>query len=50
MRKVVDRKLYDTEKATMVAEDGNGLGVNDFRYEFEELYITKKNRTRLKCK
>jgi hypothetical protein len=42
MRKVVDGKLYDTEKATMVAEDGNGLGPNDFKYEFEELYVTQK--------
>lgn len=37
MRKVIKGKLYDTEKATMVAEWSDGYP-SDFRYCCEELY------------
>lgn len=42
MKKIIDGKMYNTETATLVAEDGNGLGAGDFSYEYEQLYITKK--------
>lgn len=42
MRKVINGKIYDTENATLLAEDWNGLGSGDFNYFVEELYITKK--------
>ncbi len=42
MKKVIDGKLYDTEKATKIADYWNGLGADDFRYVFEELYVTAK--------
>lgn len=42
MRKVIDGKVYDTEKATMLAEYSNGRFRNDFSYVNEELYVTAK--------
>jgi len=42
MRKVIEKKVYDTDTALMIAEDWNGLGDNDFRSLNEELYKTKK--------
>ncbi len=42
MKRVVNGKLYDTEKAEEVASWGNGLGNSDFRHVEETLYRTKK--------
>lgn len=42
MRKVINGKIYDTEKATLLAEYWNGLGSGDKNYFIERLYITKK--------
>lgn len=42
MKKVIDGKLYDTEKATKIADYWNGLGADDFRFVHEELYVTVK--------
>lgn len=42
MKKVIDGKLYDTEKATMIADYWNGLDSSDVHYVSEELYVTAK--------
>jgi len=42
MKTTINRQVYDTANATLVAEDGNNLGRNDFRSWDEELYITGK--------
>ncbi|MEG0774375.1 hypothetical protein [Clostridium sp.] len=42
MRKVIERRVYDTETALIIAEYWNGLGRNDFGYFEETLYRTKK--------
>ncbi|MTI67130.1 MAG: hypothetical protein FH753_11115 [Firmicutes bacterium] len=42
MKKVINRKVYNTETAELIAEYWNGLGVSDFRYLSEDLYRTKK--------
>lgn len=49
MRQIIDRKIYDTEKAILLAEYWNGLGENDFRKISEDLYITKKGQFFLNC-
>lgn len=40
MQKLVEGKLYDTEKAEKIAEEWNGLGNTDFRNCSEILYKT----------
>jgi hypothetical protein len=40
MKKIIDGKRYDSEKAERVAGFQNGLGASDFRYIFEDLYRT----------
>ncbi|MBB6215091.1 hypothetical protein HNQ80_001180 [Anaerosolibacter carboniphilus] len=42
MRKVINKKAYDTEKAELVAEFYNGFSRSDFRYLYEGLYKTSK--------
>ena len=42
MRKIINHKLYDTKKATLIAKWDNGYPFNDFHNCREELYITKK--------
>jgi len=42
MKKIIDKKTYNTDTAQLVAEEWNGLGCDDFRYLLEELYRTKK--------
>lgn len=42
MKKIIDRKVYNTETAELVGEYWNGLGSDDFRYCSEDLYKTKK--------
>ncbi|KAJ49379.1 hypothetical protein BD780_003494 [Clostridium tetanomorphum] len=44
MKKVINKKVYNTETAELIAKCGNGLGSSDFRYLFEELYRTKKGQ------
>lgn len=44
MKKIIDKKVYNTETAALVAEYWNGLGSSDFRYLLEELYKTKKGQ------
>jgi len=41
MRRVIDGKVYDTDKASLIAEDSFGY-VNDFKHWEERLYKTKK--------
>jgi hypothetical protein len=42
MRRIIEKKAYDTDTALMIADEWNGLGGNDFRSLTEELYRTKK--------
>ncbi len=42
MKKVIDGKLFDTEKATLIAEYWNGLDYSDFFNITEKLYVTSK--------
>lgn len=49
MKKIIDKKMYDTEKALLLAEYWNGLGGNDFRNISEHLYITNKGQFFLHC-
>lgn len=40
MRKVINKKVYDTEKAKLIAEYSNGLPQRDFKHLYESLYLT----------
>ena len=40
MKKVIGKKLYDTETATLIAEYWNVLGKGDFNYLSDDLYVT----------
>lgn len=40
-KKIIDKKRYDTETATLVAEWSNGLSYSDFNHCEEDLYRTK---------
>jgi hypothetical protein len=42
MKKIINRKVYNTETAELLGKYWNGLSTNDFHYIYEELYITKK--------
>jgi len=42
MRKIINGKLYDTNKAKLVASVGNGYYGNDFHRCVEDLYRTSK--------
>ena len=42
MKSTINRQVYDTAKATLVAEDHNNLGRNDFHALQEQLYVTAK--------
>ena len=43
MKKIIDRKIYDTETAELIGEYCTpGVGTNDFIYVYEGLYKTKK--------
>lgn len=39
---VVDRKIYDTETATLIHKYCNGCSISDFDYLAEDLYQTLK--------
>lgn len=42
MKAIINSNLYDTDKATKIAEYNNNRGYDDFRYICETLYKTKK--------
>ena len=42
MKRVIDGKRYDTERAQEIGSWWNGYGNNDFKYCAETLYITAK--------
>lgn len=44
MKKVIDRKLYDTENAELIYDWSNGLGRTDFNARESELYRTDNGR------
>lgn len=44
MKKVIDKKVYDTEKAKLVASYSNGLSIRDFKHVYEDLYQTKSGQ------
>ncbi|NLI12909.1 hypothetical protein [Pelotomaculum propionicicum] len=41
-KKVIDRKVYDTDTAELIHEYWNGYGNQDFKFLSEDLYQTKK--------
>lgn len=49
MKKIINKKMYDTDKALLLAEYWNGLDRNDFRNISEDLYITNKGQFFLHC-
>jgi len=44
MRQVINRVIYDTSKATVIAKGGNDYAQSDHKYEWETLYRTDKDR------
>ncbi len=44
MKKIIEKKVYNTETATLIAEYWNGFSNNDFRNLSEDLYITQKGQ------
>ncbi|WP_036688679.1 hypothetical protein [Paucisalibacillus globulus] len=44
MKKVINKKVYDTEESTLIAEYSNGLSNSDFSHVYEDLYVTKKGQ------
>lgn len=44
MRKVINKKVYDTKTAELVAEYYNGFSRGDFRYLYEGLYRTNRGQ------
>jgi len=42
MKKIINGKIYDTDKAVAIADYSNYLGSNDVYYESEVLYKTAK--------
>lgn len=43
MKKIIDGKKYDTEKAVKIGEFWNGCNQNDFAYVSEDLYKTPRS-------
>lgn len=41
MKAIIGGKVYNTETAVKISENGNGLSHNDFNYLSQELYKTK---------
>jgi len=41
MKKIINKKLYDTETAKIIASWSNGLGKSDFRGYEENLFLKK---------
>ena len=44
MRQVINRIIYDTSKATVIAKGGNDYAQSDHKYEWETLYRTGNGR------
>ena len=44
MRQVINRVIYDTSKATVIAKWGNDYGKSDFKHQWEALYRTGNGR------
>lgn len=44
MKKIINKKVYDTEKAKLVAKYSNGLPISNFKHVYEDLYVTKKGQ------
>lgn len=44
MKKIIDRKMYDTEKADFIADYENEYWSSDFHYYEETLYRTKNGK------
>ena len=42
MKRIIDRKIYDTDTAQEVFSFSNGLGYTDFRNFAETLYLTER--------
>ena len=42
MKSTINRKMYNTETAVLVAEDGSLVGTSDFHFWSEKLYLTAK--------
>lgn len=42
MKKIINKKMYNTKTAIEVASEWNGLGASDFRSCSEVLFVTKK--------
>lgn len=40
MRKIIQGKIYDTDKAKLIAQYSNGLSLSDFKHVYEDLYLT----------
>lgn len=40
MKKIINRKIYDTEKANLISEYSNGYSNSNFNHVYEGLYIT----------
>lgn len=44
MKRIINKKVYNTETATLIAETTNGLSYSDFNCIKEDLYRTKKGQ------
>ena len=44
MKKIIDKKVYNTETAVRLYAWTNGYGGGDFNYRHEVLYVTKKGQ------
>ena len=44
MKQVIDRIIYDTSKATVITQEGNDYPKTDFKWHWETLYQTDKDR------
>jgi len=42
MKKIINKKVYNTETAKFIAEEHYGSSANDATYYYEQLYKTKK--------
>lgn len=42
MKKIINRKVYNTETAELIGEYWNGCSIDDYNYKLERLYVTKK--------
>lgn len=49
MKKIIEKKVYNTETAKEIGWCGNGCHVNDFNYMRQTLYQTKRGQYFLHC-